>query len=101
MGVGEEILGRLAGEWLRWEERRRLEGENSTVAVILGGGVGGSGFKGFKEEEEEGEDGGGGFWGLGLGAKNRDMTCCFCFPIGGFLWGFESDEGGGGGGRLW
>lgn len=46
-------LGGLGDEEVRWEERRRLdalEGENVTVAVILGGGVCGSGFKGVGEE---------------------------------------------------
>lgn len=35
----------------------------------IGNGAGG--------EEEEGGGGGGG--GSGLGAKNRDITCCLCF----------------------
>lgn len=80
-------MGSLAGlgeeETARWEERRaRLAGEKATVAVILGGGVGGSlGFDGGDEggnEEEEGDEGSGV---LGLGAKKREITCCFCFPM--------------------
>lgn len=63
------------------EERRRLEAEKETVAEILGGGVGGFGredegigvFDGDEEEEVVGV--------LGLGAKKREMTCCFCFPM--------------------
>lgn len=54
----------------RWSERSlRLDGENETVADIFGGGVddSGTGFDG-------GED-------LGFGAKNREITCCFCLPI--------------------
>lgn len=43
-----------------------------TVAEILGGGVGGFG----REEDESFADGV-----LDLGAKKREITCCFCFPI--------------------
>lgn len=60
-------LGCLGGGVVKWEVRRRLEGEKVTVAEILGMGVG-------EEEEEEGGV-------LGLGAKKREITCCFCFPI--------------------
>jgi hypothetical protein len=52
-----------------------LDGEKLTVAVILG-------VEGVGRGEEEGGGGsvvGGG--GLGLGAKKREMTCCFCLPI--------------------
>jgi hypothetical protein len=53
-----------------------LDGEKLTVAEILGvEGVG-------REGEEAGGGGsvvGGG--GFGLGAKKREMTCCFCLPI--------------------
>lgn len=52
------------------EVRRRLEGEKVTVAEIFGGGV---------EEEDEGGAGLDGI--LDLGAKKRDITCCFCLPI--------------------
>jgi len=54
---------------------RRLEGEKVTVADIFGGEndwVGGA----KAEEEEEETDGD-----LGFGAKNREITCCFCFPM--------------------
>lgn len=72
LGFGEES----------WELRRRLEGEKVTVAEILGGGVGGFRREGsafaFEEEGEEVE----GFNGvLDLGAKKREITCCFCLPI--------------------
>jgi hypothetical protein len=52
-----------------------LDGEKLTVAEILG-------VEGVGRGEEEGGGGsvvGGG--GLGLGAKKREMTCCFCLPI--------------------
>lgn len=39
------------------------------MAEILGGGVGGFGRR---EEDDESVD---------LGAKKREMTCCFCFPM--------------------
>lgn len=96
---GESLgsLGGLGDEEVRWEERRRLEGENVTVAVILGVGVCGSGFKGVGEEEEE-EDGG--FRGLDLGAKKRDMTCCFCFPIAAMVSDFGSEQETQGGGQF-
>lgn len=53
-----------------------------TVAVILGGGVDefrrgdcdGGGDDGGEVEDGE-EDG------LGLGAKKREIACCFCFPM--------------------
>lgn len=54
-----------------WDVRRRLEGENVAVAVILGVGVGVGGLG-------RGEEGEGGF---SLGAKKREITCCFCFPM--------------------
>lgn len=53
------------------EEMRRLEGEKVTVADILGGE---KGWAAMADEEEEEEDGD-----LGFGAKNREITCCFCF----------------------
>ncbi|MFS7936768.1 hypothetical protein Hanom_Chr05g00419621 [Helianthus anomalus] len=52
---------------MRWEVRRRLRGEKVTVAEILG--------------DVDGGGDGGGEEGLGFGAKKREMTCCFCFPI--------------------
>lgn len=73
-----ESFGFLSGEASR-EERRRFEGEKETTAAILGSGVDGDG------EDGEGSDGRGGD--LALGAKKRDITCCFCLPI--------SDSGGG------
>lgn len=70
LGFGEES----------WELRRRLDGEKVTVAEILGDGVGGFGREGFGVEEEgEGEEGFDGV--LDLGAKKREITCCFCLPI--------------------
>ena len=68
-----------------WEEGRRLEGEKVTVVEIFGGGVGGFGSEdgdgdgdgdgddGIEDEDDEGA--------LDLGAKKREITCCFCFPI--------------------
>lgn len=54
---------------------RRFAGEKVTVVVILGVGVGGEGeetvFEGVVPEAEV----------LDLGAKKREITCCFCFPI--------------------
>lgn len=50
----------------------RLAGENETVVAILGGGVAG-GFWGSAGAEEVLAE--------GLGAKKRDIICCFCFPI--------------------
>lgn len=57
------------------------------MAQIFGGGVWGFG----RVEkcpgccEEEGEDGVAEevaeSWVLDLGAKNREITCCFCFPM--------------------
>lgn len=46
------------------------------MAEILGGGIGG-----FGREEGEGEDDSAADGVLGLGAKKREMTCCFCFPM--------------------
>lgn len=60
---------------MSWKVRRRLEGEKVTVAEILGGGVAEFSREGGGLEDCEGEDG------LGLGAKKREMTCCFCFPM--------------------
>ena len=73
LGFGEES----------WELRRRLEGEKVTVAEILGGGVGGFRREGFASgfEEEEGEEVEGFNGVLDLGAKKREITCCFCLPI--------------------
>lgn len=72
------VLGFLGVE-VRWVERSlRFEGEKETVAFTLGDGIGGEGGDG----EDEGFAGGVGVDGvLGLGAKKREMTCCFCFPI--------------------
>lgn len=53
---------------------RRLAGEKLTVAAIFGGGVGGF----VCDFEVDVEEGSGGF---DFGAKKREMTCCFCFPI--------------------
>lgn len=66
-----------------WEVRSRLEGEKETVAEILGGGVDGFGREGCGTEEKQEEEGEGeAFEGvLVLGAKKRDITCCFCLPI--------------------
>lgn len=55
---------------------RRLEGEKVTVADILGGEKGWVGEVKAAAEEEEERDGD-----LGFGAKNREITCCFCFPM--------------------
>jgi len=52
---------------LSLDVRRRLEEENVAVAEILG--VGGLG-----RGEEGGEH-------LAFGAKKREITCCFCFPM--------------------
>lgn len=53
---------------------RRLAGEKETVLVILGGGVGGfCGCEGAGVVEE-------------VGAKKREMTCCFCFPMAVHRW---------------
>lgn len=57
------VLEGLVGE-MKWELRARLAGEKLTVVEILGGGVG-VGFDGV----------------LGVGAKNREITACFCLPI--------------------
>ena len=75
------ILEGLGFGEVSWEVRRRLEGEKVTVAEILWGGVGG-----FGSEDCDGEGEGV----SGLGAKKREMTCCFCFPM-------QNDDGGGGG----
>lgn len=62
------------------EEMRRLEGEKVTVADTLAGENGWVGrvmsAAVAEEEEEEERDGN-----LGFGAKNREITCCFCFPM--------------------
>ena len=79
--VWGESLGSFEGlgfEEESWELRRRLEGEKVTVAEILGGGVGGFRREGSASAFEEVE----GFNGvLDLGAKKREITCCFCLPI--------------------
>lgn len=84
--VWGESLGSFEGlgfEEESWELRRRLEGEKVTVAEILGGGVGGfrreGSASGFEEEEGEEVEGFNGV--LDLGAKKREITCCFCLPI--------------------
>lgn len=96
--VWGESLGSFGGlgEAVRWERRERLEGEKATVAVILGGGVGGGGWAGFNgggdDDDEEDE----GFVVLGFGAKKREMTCCFCFPmvVAVVMGGAETADGG-------
>lgn len=50
-------------------------GQKETTAAIFGGGVDGDGEDGGGS----GARGGGGV--LGLGAKKRDITCCFCLPV--------------------
>ena len=68
------VLGLLEVE-ARWVERSfRFEGEKETVVFTLGDGIGGGG-----REEDERFDGGVGV--AGLGAKKREMTCCFCLPM--------------------
>lgn len=52
---------------MSWAVLRRLAGENETEAVILGGGE-------AAEEELV-------VWESGFGAKKREITCCFCFPM--------------------
>lgn len=47
-----------------------------TVAEIFGVGGFGRGEDGGGEGESVVDEGG-----LGLGAKKREMTCCFCFPM--------------------
>lgn len=54
---------------MSWEVLRRFAGEKLTVATILGGGV-----QGVVEVE-----GSSSFF--GFGAKKREITCCFGFPI--------------------
>lgn len=54
---------------MSWEILRRFAGEKLTVAAILGGGV-----QGVVEVE-----GSSSFF--GFGAKKREITCCFGFPI--------------------
>lgn len=57
----------LSGE-RKWVVLRRFEGEKVTVVEILGGfwdDCEGSSFEGD----------------LGLGAKKREIICCFCFPM--------------------
>ena len=81
--MGWESLGALGGlvEGETWEGGRRLEGEKVTVVEILGGGVSGFGREdgdgdgddGIEDEDDEGA--------LDLGAKKREITCCFCFPM--------------------
>lgn len=63
------------------ERSFRLDGEKETVVETLAGGGGGSGFAFGSGEEDEGSAGNGddGVW--DLGAKNREMTCCFCLPM--------------------
>lgn len=54
---------------MSWEVLRRFAGEKLTVATILGGGV-----QGVVEVE-----GSSSFF--SFGAKKREITCCFGFPI--------------------
>lgn len=58
-------------EVMRVERRLRFDGEKATVVVIFG------------EEEDEGAVCGGGLEvvGLDLGAKKREIICCFCLPM--------------------
>lgn len=83
-GLGDNrgvLEGFLIGD-MSWEVRRRLRGEYVTVAEILGGGVDefgrgdcdGGGDDGGEVDVVE-EDG------FGLGAKKREIACCFCFPM--------------------
>ncbi|GER46658.1 leucine-rich repeat protein kinase family protein [Striga asiatica] len=85
VGLGRGIkLGVLLGEagWLSfwgllwralsWPVRIRLAGEKETVVAILGGGVEG-GFCGCGGPGVASAE--------GLGAKKREMTCCFCLPM--------------------
>lgn len=48
------------------------EGERETVAEIWGEDLGGAGGGGEEEEGDGGSD---------LGAKKREMVCCFGFPM--------------------
>lgn len=67
LGFGVRVLGCLLGDnEARARACLRLEGVKETVAEILGGG---EGFGGGEE---------GGFC---FGAKKREMTCCFGFPM--------------------
>lgn len=82
MGMGLRVWGESLGflgvfGGKRDETTFRFAGENETVAAILGGGVccgGGSGGGGDEADEEA-------VVLLDLGAKKREITCCFCFPI--------------------
>lgn len=61
-------------EVMRVERRLRFDGEKATVVVIFG------------EEEDEGAVCGGDgdglvVVGLDLGAKKREIICCFCLPM--------------------
>ena len=80
-----ESFGALGGfEAGDWEARRRLDGGKVTVAEILGGGVGVFGREEGGDDDDDDEGFGAvacGVGVLGLGAKKRDMTCCFCFPM--------------------
>ncbi|KAF2320375.1 hypothetical protein GH714_027327 [Hevea brasiliensis] len=73
LGV-RESLG-LFGVEVRWAERSfLLAGEKETVAEILGVEAG--------DEEDEGVVGRvDGSLVLALGAKKREITCCFCLPM--------------------
>lgn len=65
----------LLGEEVRWDDRSfLLAGEKETVAEILGLEIG--------DEEDGGAVGGvDESLILGLGAKKREITCCFCLPM--------------------
>lgn len=75
----------LLGVEARWADRSfRFEGENETVVLTLGDEItGGGGGGGGEGEDDKGFDGGGveaaGI--LGLEAKKREITCCFCLPM--------------------
>lgn len=61
-----------------------MAGENETVDKTFGGGVGG-GCDWEGDAKDKDDDGSLGKEEssrvLGLGAKKREITCCFCFPM--------------------
>lgn len=69
MGLFEEML---MGD-INSEDLRRFAGEKETFVVILGVGDEDEGLVSLLEEGDDGV--------LGFGAKNREITCCFCFTI--------------------
>lgn len=68
-----------------WSDKSfRFDGENDTVAEILAGDGDGSEFgfgTGKCGEEDEGSADFGDDGVFVLGAKNREIICCFCFPM--------------------